>query len=176
MSIRFSDFIAENRDLDEEAFVARHVYPFLASEGAANAGAIGASEPTKKIERDEGGGPRAVAIGSQGDVQLVLPVRKQSGKHATIITVGRGEECDVRLSHPLVSKKHAYFTQDAQGWVLADADSTNGTWADGARLEPHKPVRLEDGTALRFGPALKVRFFSSRAFYEFMSLRARMKT
>jgi hypothetical protein len=177
VSIRFSDFLAENRELDEAAFVARHPYPFLVSEGSAAAPVASASEPTRKIEKDEMRGKTGRTPAPSSESSFVVPIRKATERHATIITCGRGEECDVRLGHPLVSKKHAYFTTDATGaWLLCDAESTNGTWCEGTRLEAHKPFKLEDGAALRFGPALKLRFFGNRAFFEFVNLRARMKT
>ena len=82
----------------------------------------------------------------------------------------------MRLAHPLISKKHAYFTHDAQGFSLCDADSTNGSFADGNKLEPHKAFRLADSVALRFGPAVRYRFFGCRAFFAFCSMRLRIKT
>jgi pSer/pThr/pTyr-binding forkhead associated (FHA) protein len=106
---------------------------------------------------------------------VLTVARRDRSKHASIVTVGRGEDCDVRVVHPLVSKRHAYFTQNDQGWHLADAESSNGTFVDGNRLEPHKLQPLHDSVVLRFGPEIKYRFFGPVAFFKYVSMRARMK-
>jgi pSer/pThr/pTyr-binding forkhead associated (FHA) protein len=38
---------------------------------------------------------------------------------------------------------------DAQGWLLADLASTNGTWLDGERVQGAR--RLRDGDIIAFG-------------------------
>jgi hypothetical protein len=176
VSWRLKEFLSQVKGLDEAAFVTRYPHPLLLSEGHGAGGASGRAEgdaPTRKLGTVE----EIAAYAEDADDAWVVPVtRKETSQHPSIITVGRGEECDVRLAHPLISKKHAYFTQDAQGYNLCDADSTNGCFADGNKLEPHQPFRLSDSMALRFGPAVKYRFFGCRAFYAFCSMRLRIRT
>jgi hypothetical protein len=171
---RFKEFVIEAGGLDEAGFVAKHPYPLLLSEGLGALGASGKNlgdAPTRK----HGNAADVAASTTDNDDAWVVAVRRRDASTLTIVTVGRGEECDIRLSHPLVSKKHAYFQQDAEGWLLADAESTNLTFADGDKLEPHKPRRLADSVALRFGPVVKYRFFRPQAFHAYCSMRARMK-
>lgn len=65
------------------------------------------------------------------------------------ISVGR-EDTDILLRHPEVSRRHALFTRDGDGFRLDDLGSTNGTWVDGRRLEPGAPIRLRGGERVRF--------------------------
>jgi FHA domain len=175
VSWRFKDFLEQVKSLDEQAFLARFPFPILMSEGQISNGASGkitAGETTKRLGTVE---ELAASTSSDVDEAWVVPVRRKETSKLKIVTVGRGEECDIRISHPLVSKKHAYFSQDAEGWLIADAQSTNCTFADGNRLEPLTPQRLQDSIALRFGPAVKYRFFGPQAFLAYCSMRLRMK-
>jgi pSer/pThr/pTyr-binding forkhead associated (FHA) protein len=73
------------------------------------------------------------------------------------VTVGRGPEADLSVSHPLVSRTHVVLRPGAAGWILEDAGSTNGTFHDGKRvslLQVDYPIRLrlgdpDDGEDLR---------------------------
>lgn len=173
---KFQDFLAENRQLDEAAFVAKYPHPFLVSDGSGASGASGTGAPpeaaTKKLPKPEPGAP---APEGGSDTLWVIPVKRREGSKLSIITVGRGEDCDIRLSHALVSKKHAYLQQEGEGWTITDVASTNCTFADGSKLEAHKAYPLSGSEAIRFGPAVKYRFFLSRGFFEYMQFRARMK-
>jgi pSer/pThr/pTyr-binding forkhead associated (FHA) protein len=170
------EFVALARDMDQTKFVATFPHPFLLSEGTSGTGTgVWASPEAPTVTNSSG---RAVAKKKDDPAKspVILPiVRGDQSKHATIITVGRGEGCDVRLVHPLVSKRHAYFTQTEQGWFIADADSSNGTFADGIKLEAHKHHLLADSEVLRFGPEVKYRFFRSAALYKYLYTRAHMK-
>lgn len=65
-----------------------------------------------------------------------------------VVCVGRGEECDVRLVHPSVSRRHAQLRWEAGAWRLRDLRSKNGTRADGRAVAE---VSLRDNAWLRFG-------------------------
>ncbi len=177
MSWRFKDFLQAVKGLDERAFLDTYPFPLIMSEGLVSNSASGklahAESGTKKLGTVEE--LAAATANSDTDDAWVVPVRRKETSKLRIVTVGRGEECDIRIAHPLVSKRHAYFTEDAEGWLIADAQSTNCTFADGDRLEPLTPRRLQDSIALRFGPAVKYRFFGPRAFHAYCIMRLRMK-
>jgi DNA-binding CsgD family transcriptional regulator len=61
------------------------------------------------------------------------------------VRIGRGDECDVRLpGDGTVSRVHATLTAAADGWLLADAGSRNGTFVNGRRLaEPARVVATD---------------------------------
>jgi S1-C subfamily serine protease len=68
------------------------------------------------------------------------------------ITIGRSPSCDVRFdlsADVQVSTRHAEITRVDGNAIIADLDSTNGTWVNGARLR--EPRRLRAGDILHVG-------------------------
>ena len=65
--------------------------------------------------------------------------------------IGRESVCEVTLSHPLVSGRHARIFQDDEGggYFLEDLDSLNGTTVDG--LPVSEPVLLSSLHLINFG-------------------------
>jgi hypothetical protein len=57
-----------------------------------------------------------------------------------------------------VSRRHATLTLEAGGLCVCDHGSANGTFLDGARLEPNKKVDIAPGATLRFASDLSVTF------------------
>ena len=85
---------------------------------------------------------------------VVFDVLKDPNKQnafALGVTVGRIDTNDVPLDDVSVSRFHAWLQQDAKGWVLCDADSKNGTFCDGKRLEPKQKLPITDKAKLKFG-------------------------
>jgi pSer/pThr/pTyr-binding forkhead associated (FHA) protein len=62
--------------------------------------------------------------------------------------VGRDSQSDFPISHPTVSTHHAELILSADGVVLHDCQSTNGTFVNG---QPVSEVWLEPGHQVRFG-------------------------
>ncbi|HEY6487242.1 MAG TPA: FhaA domain-containing protein [Candidatus Cybelea sp.] len=62
--------------------------------------------------------------------------------------VGRGDESEIVLLDPSVSRAHAIVEFDAGEPVVRDLDSTNGTFVNGRRVRVES---LQDGDELRFG-------------------------
>ena len=63
--------------------------------------------------------------------------------------VGRDPDCDFPISHPTISTNHCEVVVSADGVLLRDCGSTNGTFVNGdpireARLLPGQEVRLGD--------------------------------
>jgi hypothetical protein len=73
------------------------------------------------------------------------------------LTVGRMPECDIPLSDPNVSRKHAEIRRQGTGFVVADLGSTNGTRVNGATI---KERALNVGDEITVG-ATKLRFEAS---------------
>ncbi len=67
----------------------------------------------------------------------------------TSIVVGRGEDADILIDNPSMSRRHAEFRQEGEGWVVQDLGSSNGTFIAGERLDGPKAV--EEGTEVAFG-------------------------
>jgi Nif-specific regulatory protein len=62
--------------------------------------------------------------------------------------IGRGSDCHITLPDPICSRVHATLTREADGWVLRDCDSRNGTSVNGQKIDEATVV---DGTTLRIG-------------------------
>lgn len=65
------------------------------------------------------------------------------------LRIGRGEDCDLCIAHPSISRRHAELQPLPEGgWRLVDHDSKNGSFVNGARIAQET---LGAGAWLRFG-------------------------
>ena len=62
--------------------------------------------------------------------------------------IGRGTSCDIVISNPSVSRRHAELLHDESGWLVRDTGSTNGTFVNGARATQ---ARLYNGDIITIG-------------------------
>ncbi|MFF0596903.1 FHA domain-containing protein [Streptomyces antibioticus] len=62
--------------------------------------------------------------------------------------VGRDPNSDIVIEDARVSWHHAVLRPDGDHWTLEDAQSTNGTWADGHRI---RRWTVGPGSVIRFG-------------------------
>lgn len=62
--------------------------------------------------------------------------------------LGRSKECDVRISDPNVSRRHAEVRQEGSTYWVVDLDSTNGVLVNGQR---QKRAKLDDGDKITLG-------------------------
>lgn len=72
-----------------------------------------------------------------------LPIR------TPVVNIGRADYNDLVFGEESVSAAHAKLQRREEVWVLADLDSTNGTYVDGDRI--HGEVPLMPGATVRFG-------------------------
>jgi DNA-binding NtrC family response regulator len=91
------------------------------------------------------------AIGLPGGVVRALDGRSR-GKSARIgerpVVVGSGEEADLRLNDPKVSRRHAEIGLGRFGFVVSDLGSRNGTLFEGSRVTQ---ASVPPGAILRLG-------------------------
>lgn len=71
-------------------------------------------------------------------------------------TVGRHPEADIFLDDVTVSRKHAQFRRDGEGFQVVDSGSLNGTYVNGDRVDA---VRLRTGSEVRIGK-FRLTFYS----------------
>ena len=64
------------------------------------------------------------------------------------VVIGRSKDCDIHVSDPNVSRRHAEVRREGDAYVLVDLDSTNGIEVDGRRV---KRVDLRDGSRFTIG-------------------------
>lgn len=51
--------------------------------------------------------------------------------HRDVITIGRDQQNDIVIAHPLASRRHATLERDEHGYLVRDLNSTNGTYVNG---------------------------------------------
>ena len=69
----------------------------------------------------------------------------------TSFTIGRTQDCDLRIADLSVSRLHAQLERGEDGWLLSDLGSHNGTRVNGWRVR--EPVPVRPGDVLQFGSA-----------------------
>jgi len=69
------------------------------------------------------------------------------------VRLGRQPTFELELPFPAVSAFHArlFRGESVHEWWLEDQGSTNGTWLDGQRLAPRRPVLIRGGQRMRVG-------------------------
>ncbi len=80
----------------------------------------------------------AVVITDQGGAQRTLDFSKPE------LTVGRVQGNDIVLSKRNVSKQHARLTLKGEQAVVADLNSTNGTWVNGRKISSPQSLKRGD--------------------------------
>jgi pSer/pThr/pTyr-binding forkhead associated (FHA) protein len=105
--------------------------------------------------------PAAAPAASKGELaHLVIRTGMLKGQRlpvrTTLANIGRADYNDLVLPDDSVSTVHAKLQRREGIWVIVDAGSTNGTYADGERVTDEAP--LPPGALLRFGEV--------RAFFE----------
>lgn len=88
-----------------------------------------------------------VVLAGQAD-RGTLPILSQ------VFTIGRGADCECRISHPAVSTPHAKITFDTQvhRFFLEDTGSRNHTYLQGKLVPPGSKQELVPDAHMRFGP------------------------
>jgi hypothetical protein len=100
---------------------------------------------------------------------IVLPIVKSANSpFQAHISLGRARNCDIVIRHPSVSKLHARFRHEAEGSLLADAGSQNGTFVDGKRLLPNEAVPVAADSRLLFG-SVPARYIDAGGLYTLLA-------
>ena len=95
---------------------------------------------TEAVPAEELGLEREVATLSWNGQRRELTKRR--------MVIGRSKDCDVQVSDPNVSRRHAEVRQEGAAHWLVDLDSTNGTEVNGRRL---KRAKLRPGDTITVG-------------------------
>lgn len=97
-------------------------------------------------------GPGGAPVGS-----LLLPDGRRIEIGEEPVTIGRLPECDISLTDPNVSRRHAEVRRRGNDFVVVDLGSTNGTRVNGTGVRER---RLADGDDITLGSTV-VRFEAS---------------
>ncbi len=77
---------------------------------------------------------------------------RQSSQHALPLTVGRSSDCDMRIAHWRIAKKHFRLSHGVDGCYIDDLGSIGGTRVNGQRITRYGPLKPTD--ACIAGPCL----------------------
>lgn len=76
-----------------------------------------------------------------------------------VVEVGRDKVCDLLLEgKSTVARRQATFLYEKDMWFLRDNFSTNGTWLNGAKIQPGKKYQLATNDEINFAMAERVIF------------------
>ena len=94
----------------------------------------------------------SVPTGVLDEASLVLLENERPARtfrlRGGVTTIGRLPECEVQLSDPGTSRRHAQIRHQDGAWLLADLGSTNGTLVNGAVVQSHV---LQEGDRITIG-------------------------
>ena len=95
---------------------------------------------------------RVVTMGwhTAADVSRPRPLAFPRGS-ASQFSIGRDANCDLAIADMTVSRLHATLERTADGWLLTDLESTNGTRVNGWRVRGK--VKVTPGDLVCFGNA-----------------------
>lgn len=117
--------------------------PTAATTAPASAGAF-----TELI--DQGG---RTASNTAVATRLVITEGSREGMEMPLgggpITIGRSSESNVVIRDDYTSTNHARLDLRAEGWVVTDLESTNGTFVNGQKVT--SPVLVAEGTPITIG-------------------------
>ncbi len=78
------------------------------------------------------------------------------------VTLGRSDQCSLRLDDPLLSRLHASVRRTGDHYEVIDKGSMNGTWVGPQKLVPNAPHALAIGDTIKLGKTnLVVQFAAS---------------
>jgi len=99
--------------------------------------------------------PHLILLDEQGGIAEALGLEVSSGEQTW--EIGRAEQCDIQLSEPTVSSRHAQLVCDGGKWRVVNLVSSNGILVNG---EKRLSAYLADGDVIGLGRA-KLVFYSS---------------
>src|SRR6185436_10247732 len=67
------------------------------------------------------------------------------------LVLGRGQDCDVRIDHSSVSRRHVAIIVGDDGYAIEDLGSSNGTRVDDRKLGAGETMRFEPQCQIRLG-------------------------
>jgi hypothetical protein len=89
----------------------------------------------------------AEELGLEPAASLTIDGRSHGLEKASVV-IGRSKDCDIRISDPNVSRRHAEIRQEGSTYWIVDLGSTNGITVNGQAL---KRAKLDDGDRIKLG-------------------------
>jgi predicted component of type VI protein secretion system len=89
-------------------------------------------------------------VASAADIALTFPDGREYELRASV-SIGRDAENDLVFESPTVSRRHASVMFRDGRWWIEDRGSYNGTYLNGARLQPGVPLPLRHTDQIQLG-------------------------
>lgn len=109
-----------------------------------------ADAPAEQEPESSAAPDRPAIVDSSGGVIYLDP-------HRTEYLIGRGEDCDIRIPFPSVSRRHARIFFDGQRYHIADCGSKSGTFVNGNPAEDELP--LVSGDTITVGGSIDLTYY-----------------
>jgi len=135
-----------------------------------DAGAYRVSSLSEAHEGDASSPPEPKMIELVAKSAVVFLKKTERSPFPNMVTLGRARNNDVVVPLRTISKVHATFTHDSNGWRVTDERSANGTIVDDAPVQPGTSALLSDGSVIRLGPEVKAKFFTPAGIFGFLTL------
>lgn len=122
---------------------------------AANEQASSISKPSGRLSALRNRSQNKQSAPPAPPTRVVITTGKGAGATAQLpqldqeIVLGRAASSDLDLDDDYASSRHAKIWRDAQGFVVEDLNSTNGTYVNGQRIT--QPTRIAPGDIVRIG-------------------------
>jgi hypothetical protein len=102
-----------------------------------------------------------------GNTTSIVFIKKQDSSNPFgMITVGRAGNNDIIIKSAQVSKFHAFFNKEGDGYLLVDSSSRNGTWLNGKKLEARHPYPVSSQDSVQFSDDVTCKVYSPEHFYD----------
>ena len=80
-----------------------------------------------------------------------------------MMTLGRGDECDVVVPERQISRVHMRIRREATGYFMEDLGSKNGTFVNGRQVQSGASVLLQDGDEIQLALCVRIVFVGAEA-------------
>jgi len=114
----------------------------------------------------QGGSEEMALLNGSGEV-FVTSVRKATQDSGEAITIGRSGQIDILIPHRAISRKHAciLFDKGTSQYSVMDVGSANGSFINNEPLTPHVPKILTSGATVLFGRLVLCTFLLPQDMY-----------
>lgn len=158
-------FYEDARDLEPEAFQAKHGNGFLLVTAPGVVGPQGTSGTEMLLDEEDDPNARTASL-----AVVVYPLRQRDRSTGHLVTLGRDPKHDVVIPDVSVSRFHAFAKPGPDGaFLLQDAGSSNGTTVNGASVLARgagPPTPLKPGDTVKLG-RMESTFTGAKALQEF---------
>lgn len=102
----------------------------------------------KEPMHDDSGGHYTPDLSADLIIEMPRGNVRRFKVYSPAVMIGRGQQSDIVLNYPAISRQHARLFQVNNEYWMMDMGSTNGTMVNGRYIES---IRLSDGDVLTLG-------------------------